>query len=115
MNALRLMSVFVRIGAMNEMAYRANFWIQTFESLVGIGTALALVAVVFNQTESLGGNFNPPDFAFLRCEFKDINIRGREKASGDIAGQCDFLRLSVFVVGFRLGNKSVIDQAHRWP
>ena len=55
MNALRLMAVFFRIGAMNEMAYRANFWIQTFESLMGLGTALAVVAVVFNQTDDLGG------------------------------------------------------------
>ncbi len=55
MNALRLMAVFFRIGAMNEMAYRANFWIQTFESLMGLGTTLAVVAVVFNQTDELGG------------------------------------------------------------
>ena len=55
MNALRLMAVFFRIGAMNEMAYRANFWIQTFESLMGLGAALAVVAVVFNQTDELGG------------------------------------------------------------
>jgi len=55
MNAFRLMAVFFRIGAMNEMAYRANFWIQTFESLMGLGTCLALVAVVFHQTDDLGG------------------------------------------------------------
>lgn len=55
MRWLKLAAVFFRIGAMNEMAYRANFWIQTFESLMGIGTALALVAIVYNQTEELGG------------------------------------------------------------
>ncbi len=55
MNALRLMAVFFRIGAMNEMAYRANFWIQIFETVMGLGTALAVVAVVFNQTDELGG------------------------------------------------------------
>jgi ABC-2 type transport system permease protein len=40
---------------MNEMAYRANFWIQTFESLLSMATALATIAIVFNQTDSLGG------------------------------------------------------------
>ena len=59
MNALRLMAVFFRISAMNEMAYRANFWIQTFESLMGLGTTLAVVAVVFNQTDELGGGGRP--------------------------------------------------------
>ena len=52
---LVLAKMFVRIGAMNEMAYRANFWIQLFESILGAATALATVAVVFSQTDNLGG------------------------------------------------------------
>ena len=50
-----LVSVFFRIGFMNETAYRANFFVQAFESLVSLGTALGAVAVVFTQTRSLGG------------------------------------------------------------
>ncbi len=54
---------------MNEMAYRANFWIQTFESLMGLGTTLAVVAVVFNQTDELGGWRAPElSFWFIRIE-----------------------------------------------
>jgi len=52
---LRILWVFLRIGAMNEMAYRANFFIQLFESLLNLGTALAVVAVVFQRTETLAG------------------------------------------------------------
>ncbi len=52
---LSLARMFVRIGAMNEMAYRANFWLQLFESILGAATALATVAVVFSQTDTLGG------------------------------------------------------------
>ena len=52
---LSLARMFVRIGAMNEMAYRANFWFQLFESILGAATALAPVAVVFSQTDTLGG------------------------------------------------------------
>jgi ABC-2 type transport system permease protein len=52
---LRLFAVFVRIGALSELAYRANFWFQLFESFLALGTALATLAVVFSQTDSLGG------------------------------------------------------------
>ncbi len=55
MGYLRLLAVFLRIGTLNELAYRANFFIQSFESLVGMATILATVAVVFSQTDSLGG------------------------------------------------------------
>lgn len=50
-----LVAVFFRIGFMNETAYRANFLVQGFESLITIATALGAVAVVFTQTDSLGG------------------------------------------------------------
>ena len=33
MGALRIFWVFARLGFQNEAAYRANFWIQIFESL----------------------------------------------------------------------------------
>lgn len=55
MNFLRLLGVFVRIGALNEFAYRANFWLQAFESLLGMVTLLGLVAVVTAQTDTLAG------------------------------------------------------------
>jgi ABC-2 type transport system permease protein len=50
-----LMAVYLRIGIMNETAYRANFFIQAFESLLTLGTALGAIAIVFTQTNSLGG------------------------------------------------------------
>jgi ABC-2 type transport system permease protein len=53
--ALRLIATFARIGLANELAYRANFWFQAFESTLGLATALAAVGVVFRQTETLGG------------------------------------------------------------
>jgi len=52
---IKLLSVFIRIGALNEMAYRANFWIQLFESALSFATALGTVFVVFAQTDDLGG------------------------------------------------------------
>jgi len=54
-NALRLIGVFLRIGFLSETAYRANFWIQSFESALNLSMALAAIAVVFSQTDDLGG------------------------------------------------------------
>jgi ABC-2 type transport system permease protein len=54
-NALRLFGVFLRIGAMAELAYRANFWVQLVESVLSIGSALGAVAVVFARTDTLHG------------------------------------------------------------
>ncbi len=37
------------------MAYRANFFIQTIESVLGMATALGAVYVIFAQTDTLAG------------------------------------------------------------
>ncbi|HTP59966.1 MAG TPA: ABC transporter permease, partial [Spirochaetia bacterium] len=55
MRLLRLFLVFFRIGAMGELAYRANFFLQLLESAVDLGTALGGLAVVFSYTSTLGG------------------------------------------------------------
>ncbi len=55
MNQLRLVGVFIRLGVLNELQYRANFWVQMLKSLVGLVTALAGLGVVFAQTDHLDG------------------------------------------------------------
>jgi ABC-2 type transport system permease protein len=55
MRALRLFWVFFRVGVLGELAYPANFFLQLFESLLDLGTALGGLAVVFAYTETLGG------------------------------------------------------------
>jgi ABC-2 type transport system permease protein len=55
MRYFRLFVAFLRIGIMNELAYRANFFVQLFESILELGTALAGLAVVFSHTDTLGG------------------------------------------------------------
>ena len=64
MNALRLIAVYFRIGVLGETAYRANFWIQMFESGLNLAMALAAIAVVFSQTSTLGG-WLPAELAAL--------------------------------------------------
>ena len=55
MSLLRLLWVFFRVGVMGELAYRVNFVVRLFQSLVELGTALAGLAIVFSYTDNLGG------------------------------------------------------------
>ncbi len=51
----KLIWLFFRIGAMNELQYRVNFFIQLFQSLVALGTGLIGLALVFSHTTTLAG------------------------------------------------------------
>jgi ABC-2 type transport system permease protein len=55
MSYLRLMGAFFRIGVMGEAAYRINFFIQLFQSLLELVTSLTGLAVIFSYTSTLGG------------------------------------------------------------
>jgi ABC-2 type transport system permease protein len=55
MRYLRLLWTFFRVGVMSELAYRVNFFVQLFESVLELGTAIAGLAVIFSFTRTLGG------------------------------------------------------------
>jgi ABC-2 type transport system permease protein len=55
MRYLRLLWTFFRVGALGELAYRVNFFVQLFESLLELATAIAGLAVIFSYTSRLGG------------------------------------------------------------
>lgn len=55
MNVFRMLYQFFRIGLLTEMEYRANFFIQVFQSGLNFGTGLLGVFIVFSHTESLNG------------------------------------------------------------
>ncbi len=40
---------------LNELAYRANFFVRLFQSVLELATALGALAVVFGYTDNLGG------------------------------------------------------------
>jgi ABC-2 type transport system permease protein len=61
----RLMWLFFRVGTMNELQYRVNFFIQLFESLVSLGIGLIGLALVFSHTPSLAGWSLPQLLAVL--------------------------------------------------
>ncbi|MCB0145193.1 MAG: ABC-2 family transporter protein, partial [Caldilineaceae bacterium] len=55
MNQLRILWTFFRLGAMNELAYRVNFFTQLFQAVMSLVLSLGGLAVVFNQTDTLAG------------------------------------------------------------
>ncbi len=52
---LRLFALFFRVGALNELQYRANLAVQLFQSALAVATGLAVLGLVFGQTTNLGG------------------------------------------------------------
>jgi ABC-2 type transport system permease protein len=55
MNTLRLFKEFLRVSIMTELAYRVNFLLQLFQSLLELATALGGLVVIFSFTNNLGG------------------------------------------------------------
>lgn len=56
---------FLRIGVMNELQYRANFFLQIIQSVVAVGTGLIVLALIFSQTDALDGWTRPQLLAVL--------------------------------------------------
>ena len=65
MNFFRLAWAYFRVGALNELQYRVNFFIQVFESFLAVGTGLVGLALVFNHTDSLSGWSRPELLAVM--------------------------------------------------
>ena len=65
MQLFRLMGLFFRVGAMNELQYRANFVIQLFESMIALATGLIALSLVFNHTDTLAGWTRPELLAVM--------------------------------------------------
>ncbi len=55
MRYLRLIQVFFQTSIKEEAAYRANFFISLFHSLLNFGLGVLGVSVLFNQVDSLQG------------------------------------------------------------
>jgi ABC-2 type transport system permease protein len=55
MSLLRLFATYFRVGAMNELQYRVNFFIQLFQSALSVIVGLVGLSLVFNHTNSLNG------------------------------------------------------------
>ena len=50
MNTIRVGWLFFKVGVMNELQYRVNFFVQLFQSLIQVGTGLVMLSLVYSHT-----------------------------------------------------------------
>ena len=55
MRAFRLGWIYLRLGVMNELQYRANFFVAAFQSLLTVAVGLIVLALVYSHTTELNG------------------------------------------------------------
>jgi ABC-2 type transport system permease protein len=55
MGYVRLLWLYVRLGTLNELEYRANFFMQLAQVAISLLTALAGLSVVYAHTDTLAG------------------------------------------------------------
>jgi len=51
--------LYIRIGAMNELQYRANFIVALFQALLALAVALVVLSLVYAHTTELNGWTEP--------------------------------------------------------
>lgn len=49
----RLIWLYIRVGVMNEVQYRINFFVQLLESGIALATGLIVLSIIFSYTPSL--------------------------------------------------------------
>ncbi len=59
MRGLRLAWVHLRVGVLNELQYRINFFVQLAQSLLALAAGLAVLGLVFSRTPALNGWSQP--------------------------------------------------------
>jgi ABC-2 type transport system permease protein len=52
---LRLFGLFLRLGVINELEYRVNFYVQVLQSLISLGSGIVGLTIVFSHTDTLDG------------------------------------------------------------
>jgi ABC-2 type transport system permease protein len=65
----KLAWLFFRMSLLNEMAYRANFVLQIFQSLLNLATALLLMQTIFSYTSVFSGWHQPELLALIGTYF----------------------------------------------
>ena len=55
MNTLRVGWMYLKVGVMNELQYRVNFFVQLLQSLIQVGTGLVVLSLVYSHTTRLHG------------------------------------------------------------
>jgi ABC-2 type transport system permease protein len=55
MNAVRVSWLYFKLGVLNELQYRVNFFVSLFQMAIALVTGLVVLALVYSHTEELNG------------------------------------------------------------
>lgn len=55
MRSFRLSWLFLKIGVLNELQYRVNFFVSLLQAAIALTTGLVVLALVYSHTEELNG------------------------------------------------------------
>jgi ABC-2 type transport system permease protein len=55
MQPLRVIGTYLRLGVLNVLQYRADFWFELISIVISLVSALFGIGIVFAQTDNLGG------------------------------------------------------------
>jgi ABC-2 type transport system permease protein len=55
MNTLRVAWLYLKVGVLNELQYRVNFFVQLLQSLIQVATGLVVLSLVYSHTPELNG------------------------------------------------------------
>jgi ABC-2 type transport system permease protein len=59
MNALRVSWLYVKLGVLNELQYRVNFFVSVLQMAIALVTGLVVLALVYSHTQELNGWTQP--------------------------------------------------------
>jgi ABC-2 type transport system permease protein len=54
-NTVRVGWLYFKVGVLNELQYRVNFFVQLLQSLIQVGTGLVMLSLVYSHTTELNG------------------------------------------------------------
>ena len=55
MNAIRVSWLFFKLGVLNELQYRVNFFVSLFQAAIALVTGLVVLSLVYSHTSELNG------------------------------------------------------------
>lgn len=65
MKTVKLALTYLKVGVLNEMQYRINFFIQLLQSFISVATGLIGLSLVFGQVDTLAGWSRPELLAVM--------------------------------------------------
>src|SRR6187455_2237029 len=59
MNSVRVSWLFFKLGVLNELQYRVNFFVSLLQAAIALVTGLVVLALVYSHTQELNGWSEP--------------------------------------------------------